>query len=147
MSQKKLLDFLKFRPTEMVSVAGTLGGEGKLSRIAQIWTQSGATGRPTYDDLMNAESELGRTLFGPIPEGYQREFFKHRQNVWIWHESYLDTMGVLHEMTVRYEVKPTGVFKKVPGVETLIKLEGTELDNFREAARRYLDLVKLKLYC
>ena len=26
----------------------------------------------TYEDLVNAESALGRTLFGPIPEGHRR---------------------------------------------------------------------------
>lgn len=145
MSKKKLLDF--FKPTGMVSVAGHLSGGEKPSRIAQIWASSGYQGRLTYEDLMNAESEIGRTLFGPIPAGYQREFFKDRRNVWIWHESFTDAAGAFHEMTVRYEVKPNGVFKKLPDQEVLVKLEGAELDNFREAARRYLDLVKLKLYC
>lgn len=143
MSTKKLLDFLSFKPAQ-VSIAGKLNITP--SKISQIWANSGYSGRLTYDDLVNAESEIGRTLFGPIPAGYQREFFEHRKNVWIWHESYVDAAGVAHEMTVRYEVRPNGVFKKVSGVEPLIRLQGAELDNFREAARRYLALVKQKLY-
>ena len=31
--------------------------------------------RLSYQELLNAESALGRTLFGPIPDGHQREFF------------------------------------------------------------------------
>ncbi len=99
-----------------------------------------------YDDLVNAESELGRTLFGPIPAGHQREFFMAKNNVWIWHESYEKPMGGLEEMTIRYEVRPAGVYKKVSG-GTYEKIEGTELENFRRAVRSYLELVKTKLYC
>lgn len=102
--------------------------------------------RLSYDELMNAESELGRTLFGPIPVGHQREFFKSRDNVWIWHENWTDEMGNLQNMTIRYEVRPEGVFKKVSnGIYT--KIEGEELENFRRAAKNYLELVKTKLYC
>lgn len=98
------------------------------------------------EDLINAESELGRTLFGPIPAGHQREFFISHKNVWIWHENWTDEFGKLQELTVRYEVHPTGVYKKPTG-GTYQRLEGAELDNFRQAARGYLNLVKTKLYC
>lgn len=102
--------------------------------------------RLSYDDLINAESELGKTLFGPIPLGHQREFFAYKKNVWIWYESYIDAAGVMQEMTVRYEVRPAGVFKKVVG-GNYEKIDGEELKNFRIAARNYLELVKNKLYC
>ena len=104
------------------------------------------TNKLTLEDLINAESELGRTLFGPIPVGHQREFFASKKNVWIWHESWTDNFGNLQEMTIRYEVRPTGVYKKSNG-GSYIKIEGAELDNFRQAARGYLNLVKSKLYC
>ena len=104
------------------------------------------TNKLTLDDLINAESELGRTLFGPIPVGHQREFFASKKNVWIWHESWTDQFGKLQEMTIRYEVRPTGVYKKSLG-GSYKKIEGEELKNFRQAARGYLNLVKTKLYC
>ena len=106
----------------------------------------GYTNKLSYDDLINAESALGRTLFGPIPAGHQREFFQHKKNVWVWHESFLNPEGVMEEMTIRYEVRPTGVYKK-PMNGHYQKLEGAELDNFRKAAKGYLELVKTKLYC
>ena len=49
-------------------------------------------------------------------------------------------------MTIRYEVRPTGVYKKSLG-GNYKKIEGAELNNFRQAARGYLNLVKTKLYC
>ena len=106
----------------------------------------GYSNKFTYDDLVNAESTLGRTLFGPIPEGHRREFFESRKNVWIWYEGFIDNNGKYKEMTIRYEVRPTGVFKNVMG-QGYQKIEGDELKNFRRVAHSYLDLVKTKLYC
>lgn len=100
----------------------------------------------TLDELINAESVIGRTVFGPVPEGHRREFFESRKNVWFWYESWVDASGIMHEMTIRYEVRPTGVYKKVIGGK-YAKLEGDELNNFRKAARSYLNLIKTKLYC
>lgn len=100
----------------------------------------------TYDDLLNAESEIGRTLFGPIPLGHQREFFESKKNVWIWHENWLDELGNPKVITIRYEVRPAGVYKKPLG-GGYEKLEGDELDNFVTAVRTYYDLVKHELYC
>lgn len=101
--------------------------------------------RFSYEDLVNAESAFGRTIFGPVPEGHQREFFEYRKNVWIWHESFVDANGVMQDMTVRYEVRPDGVFKK-PGDDSYRKIGGAELENFRQAARTYLNLIKTNLY-
>lgn len=108
--------------------------------------KSAYTTKFSYADLINAESALGRTLFGPVPVGHQREFFTSRRNVWIWHESWTDKFGALQAMTVRYEVRPTGVYKRA-NQGKYERIEGSELDNFRQAARAYLDLVKTKLYC
>ncbi|MBR3168849.1 hypothetical protein IKF23_00185 [Candidatus Saccharibacteria bacterium] len=101
--------------------------------------------RFSYDDLLNLESKWGVTLFGPVPEGHRREFFKHRDNVWIWYEGWVDTSGDLREMTIRYEVRPAGVFKRTNG-KSYKKISGEELENFRTAAKNYLALVKSKIY-
>ncbi len=98
----------------------------------------------TLDDKINLESELGRTIFGPIPAGHQREFFEHKKNLWIWHESWLDS-GIEQSVTIRYEVRPNGVFKKMNN-SAYYKLEGAELENFRAATRHYLELIKTQLY-
>lgn len=117
-----------------------------LPGLESLTQKNGYTNKLSYDDLMNAESELGRTLFGPIPVGRQREFFKSKDNVWIWHENWTDESGRAQNMTISYEVRPAGVYKKVAG-EPYTKIEGAELENFRRAAKNYLTLVKSKLYC
>ena len=101
--------------------------------------------RLSYNDLMDLESTWGRTIFGPIPVGHRREFFEHKKNVWIWYESWLDQNKMPQEMIIRYEVRPAGVFKRVGG-QKYEKLTGSELDNFRTAAKNYLKLIKTKLY-
>ena len=106
----------------------------------------GQTKQLTYDDLLNSESEIGRTLFGPIPYGHQREFFESKKNVWIWHENWLDEAGVEQSITIRYEVRPTGVYKKLSGGQYTL-IENEELENFMTAVRTYFELAKQKLYC
>lgn len=87
-------------------------------------------------DLINAESALGRTLFGDIVPGHRREFFLYKKNVWMWHED-----GI----TIRYEVRENGVFKKVDN-GGYRKISGEELEHFRDATRAYLTLVKARIY-
>lgn len=101
--------------------------------------------RISYEELVNLESLWGGTLFGPIPTGHQRQFFEHKKNVWIWYEGWLDNAGKMQEMTIRYEVRPAGVFKRASG-HKYEKITGEELENFRTAAKNYLALLKTKLY-
>ena len=96
------------------------------------------------DDLINAESKIGSTIFGPIPEGHRREFFHDKNNIWIWHEDWLDHEENLHQITVRYEVRPSGIYKKV-SAGRYIQLVGAELENFCQATHVYLYLIKHKL--
>lgn len=101
--------------------------------------------KPTRAQLINAESRLGSQIFGPIPEGHRREFFHDKQNIWIWHEAWTDENAHPRQFTIRYEVRKTGVYKKV-AAGAYFKLQGSELDNFRKAANTYLRVVKKWLY-
>lgn len=112
-----------------------------------IWNNSRRyNNKLSYNELLNAESALGRTLFGPIPVGHQREFFKNKDNVWIWYESWLDAAGSPQDVTIRYEVRPVGVYKISSGGK-YEKIDGAELDNFINAVKAYYKLVKDRLYC
>jgi len=101
--------------------------------------------KPTRADLINAESRLGSQLFGAIPAGHRREFFHDQKNIWIWHEDWIDAAEHEHEMTIRYEVRTSGVYKKVSAGK-YFKLEGDELENFRKATHAYLYIIKKYLY-
>ena len=116
----------------------------KFENLELFGGQKSVTKTITVDDLMNAESELGRTIFGPIPAGHQREFFQAKKNLWIWHESWTE-LGEPKEITVRYEVREDGVYKKIPN-RSYEKISGAELENFRKALHAYLKIIKEKLY-
>lgn len=131
MSLKKLL--ARSKTTAPTTVTGYRGDPHRYSN------------RLSYEDLIEMESELGKTIFGPIPAGNQRKFFEYRKNIWIWHEKVMNPSGVVTDMTIRYEVRPDGVYKR-PNNGQYRKIEGTELDNFRKAAKTYLNLIKTKLY-
>lgn len=134
-------------PSNSLSAApnGILVGP-KLSRSTQRMLRKTKKRRqPTRAELINAESRLGSTIFGPIPEGHRREFFHDQQNIWIWHENWTDAQNHARQMTVRYEVRPSGVYKKLAAGK-YIKLEADELENFRRATHVYLYTIKRNLY-
>ncbi len=93
--------------------------------------------RAVERNLINAESALGRTVFGQIQPGHSREFFFLKKNVWIWYED-----GV----TLRYEVRKDGVYKRVNEEEHYTKISGDELTNFKNATKAYLKLIKTSIY-
>ncbi len=114
----------------------------KLSLKQRILTRREAPNRKVRvqaveRDLINAESALGRTVFGSIQPGHSREFFCLKKNVWIWYED-----GV----TIRYEVRKNGVYKKVGEEEYYKKIDGDELTNFKNATKAYLNLIKQSIY-
>lgn len=64
-----------------------------------------------HRNLIRREAKIGGELFGPIPEGHQREFFCLDEHTWVWHEGWFDAQGKQQSVTTRYEVRPTGVLK------------------------------------
>lgn len=88
-------------------------------------------------DLINAESALGRSIFGEIKQGHSREFFCLKKNVWLWYED-----GLM----IRYEVRENGVYKQIGKSTNYQKVIGEELQNFRNATKAYLRLIKTRIY-
>jgi hypothetical protein len=99
----------------------------------------------TERELIQLESEIGRTLFGEIPKGYTREFFNLDENTWIWHEEFKDMSGVKRSSTTRYEVKENGVLKAQDGAQYTY-IEGEELRNLALAAQMYYEQVARNIY-
>lgn len=112
--------------------------------LKRLFREKPARLKLTEEDLINAESALGATLFGPIPKGHRREFFRFKHNTWIFHESWLEN-GQKNESTITYEVRENGVYKLPLGGE-YVKIKGKELENFCRATAEYLKLIKTKLY-
>ena len=119
----------------------------KLAKLTKrrIFANSGKHLKLSEADIINAESRLGASLFGPIPAGHRREFFRYRHNIWIYHENWRDQKNKRKETTITYSVRENGVYKCPLGGE-YVKIEGEELENFKKATRAYLKLVKSQLY-
>lgn len=95
--------------------------------------------------LIQAESEIGRTLFGPVPKGGRREFFCLDEDTWIWHEEWTDAAGKKQARTTRYEVRGEEVIKAQDG-EKRTYVTGAELENLVRAAHLYYDRVTRGIY-
>jgi hypothetical protein len=89
--------------------------------------------------LINAESQIGSRLFGPIPKGHKRQFFCLDEYTWIWYEEWNDN-GKHRAVTTRYEIRLNGIIKLQDGQPSQI-LSVTEADNLYRAAYKYCELV------
>lgn len=100
----------------------------------------------TERELIQLESEIGATLFGPIPPGHRREFFCLDENTWIWYEEGINAeTGQPEEVTTRYEVHDNGILKVQDGSRYTF-IEGAELDNLVVATRMYYEQVARGIY-
>lgn len=86
------------------------------------------------EKLLNQEAAVGREVFDD--DVADAAFFMMKKNVWLYYAN-----GI----TIRYEVRPDGVFKKV-GYAGYHAIHGKELDNFRLACKKYARLVKARIY-
>ncbi|HRJ06162.1 MAG TPA: hypothetical protein PK096_01175 [Candidatus Saccharibacteria bacterium] len=99
----------------------------------------------TKRELIQMESEIGREIFGPIPKGHHREFFKLDKTTWIWYEEYKDQAGKLQTMTTRYEIQDNGILKAQNGARYSY-IEGEELANLGKAVQLYYERVMRSVY-
>ena len=121
----------------------------KLSSGASISLKMPKNFRPlkklTERELIQLESEIGGTLFGPIPAGHARQFFNLDKTTWIWYEEFSDKSGKKHSVTTRYEVQEKGILKAQDGAKYSY-LEGQELENFAVAVQAYYEQVMRGVY-
>ena len=106
----------------------------------------------TEGNLRAKESALGSSIFGPMALNEQiREFFYDiriaDRDSWFFHQVVKDSSGFNLEVTLHYEVHPTGILRlsSAPGVKNEF-IHGQELQDFVTSATMYQELVTSKLY-
>lgn len=99
----------------------------------------------TERELIQLESDIGRELFGPIPEGHRREFFNLDKNTWIWHEEYTNADGTPKVTTTRYEIQQNRILKAQDGTQYSY-IDGQELQNLAVAVQMYYEKVMRGIY-
>lgn len=102
--------------------------------------------RPTERQLIHEESQIGRNIFGPAPQGRRRDFFCLDAKTWIWHEEWNDPFtGQKQTSMIRYEVRSNGVLKTRDN-ENSVFIEGEELTNLANATKAYFEQVVYHVY-
>lgn len=99
----------------------------------------------TERELIQLESQIGATLFGPLPPRTQRSFFNLDELTWIWHEETDIEHGQKQRATIRYEIQDKGILKIQEG-SRYSYLEGAELENFMVATQQYYERVAREIY-
>lgn len=101
--------------------------------------------RPTRQELIDRESQIGGKLFGPAPLGVHRQFFNLDSKTWVWYEEQTNAEGHVSSTTTRYEVHPNGIMKIQEGAPYYY-IEGQELINLTRAIQTYYDQVSREIY-
>ena len=96
-------------------------------------------------DLMMRESQLAEGIFGEITPGGKRQFFCLDTNTWIWHEEWTGKSGEKRKITTKYLVRDREIVKSQNG-GAYHRLTIEEAENFKNATKAYLKVVKKGLY-
>lgn len=99
----------------------------------------------TERELIQLESDIGREIFGIVPNGHRREFFCLDEKTCIWYEEYKGDDGKPVTLTTRYEFQGDRVLKAHNGARYTY-IEGSELRNLLLAVSMYYESVMRKLY-
>jgi hypothetical protein len=95
-------------------------------------------------DLLQREAEIGGRLFGPLPKGSSRKFFRLEKNTWIWVENWQQN-GKQYTKTTKYLIKPTELLKSTDGGHYQ-RTSLQEAKNFEQAVYSYVEQVDKKIY-
>lgn len=113
---------------------------------------SGTTGKTEtdkraelYRSLIRHEAKIGGELFGTPPAGVRRDFFCLDEHTVIWHEEWNDESGKLVVKTIRYDIRPNGVFKTANGSQS-VPVSAGETRKLHTAVKQYKERASRELY-
>ena len=96
-------------------------------------------------DLIRQEAIIGRQVFGPIPEGHKREFFRVDKGTWVWQESWIDDNRQKQQRHTKYVLRDNDIVKSVnSGSYERVSIE--EAKNFEAAVHDYVKRVDKEVY-
>ena len=99
----------------------------------------------TTRELIRREAAVGGKLFGPVPQGRNRQFFCLDKHSWVWHEEWKDDRGQHQSLTTRYEVRPSGILK-AQGTQPYHYVNLEEARNLVAAIKLYNQQVPREVY-
>jgi len=96
-------------------------------------------------DLIRKEAIIGRTVFGPIPEGHKREFFRVDKGTWVWQESWVDDNRQKQQRHTKYVLRDNDIVKSVNS-GSYERVSIAEAENFEAAVHEYVKRVDKDVY-
>lgn len=95
-------------------------------------------------DLIRREAQIGKKLFGPIPKGRDREFFRIDKHTWIWQESWTEN-GQKQTRNTKYMVRDRDVVKAING-SAYEQASLEEVKNLQAAIHAYVERAQKEIY-
>ena len=111
-----------------------------IKKILVNESSDASTTDSKYNEILRYSARLGGTLFGPIPENHNRQFFCLDSHTWVWHDDWVDEKGKRHIQNFQYKVSANSIIKIVNN-NSAQQLNETELDNFYQAVKAYADFI------
>ena len=96
-------------------------------------------------DFIRHEAKIGGQLFGPVPPGGRRDFFRLDAHTWIWYEEWKDANGNKQSRTTRYDVRPDIIVKAQDG-QPYRKVSDEEALRLRDAIHVYIRRCSEEVY-
>lgn len=96
-------------------------------------------------DLIRQEAMIGRHVFGPIPEGHKRDFFRVDKGIWVWQETWVDDNRQKQHRHTKYVVRNNDIVKSVNS-GSYVRLSIEEAKNLESAVHEYVKRVGKEVY-
>lgn len=138
---KTLMNLLVGTENDLVSADSIGLSQKAISKALKQFPSKALTER----ELIQSESEIGATLFGPVSSGGRREFFNLDPSTWIYYDEWNEGSAGKKTLTLRYEVHHNGILKVKEGARYEF-IHGEELENFMTATQEYYRQVSEKVY-
>lgn len=133
-------------PSILKKALSLIFADDPISPLLKLSKKDRPLEKLTERELIQLESQIGQSVFGPLPSNVvRREFFNLDDKTWIWHEEVKKDGQPNSEVTIRYEVQPKGILKVQSGPRYTY-IEGAELQNFVMAVHEYYERVTRGLY-
>lgn len=119
----------------------------RITNILRPFKRSQAPSIPriSANSLQGQEAQLGGQLFGPIPDGQNRQFYCQDPSTWVWREEWVDQNGQAQTLVTRYQMRSGVITKQQTGqADQIVDID--EARNLLLSVRWYYYLIRKQLY-
>lgn len=134
LEQDQFLDEKTIEDTPTQQLTGIVGAVRRFLGGAAISMSAKPPRGELKHMVIQEEARIGGSLFGLVPPGKSREFFRETANSWIWNEGHRDKTKPM--ITTRYEIFDDRVVKTQDNQRQKV-IYGEELQHLNQAVAAY----------